>query len=136
MNRRQSTATALCYSHILGANGRLQMGFTGLGTRGDRVHEGFLEYGGSRTAAIRGLRDNYLDFASAKSRALQGLPEAPRKQRCRSRRQPRPLARPPVHWNRLHGIDGVLPAYDVSGEAVGKFPDNSLRPGEAFYSIL
>ena len=128
MNRRNSTATALSYAHILGANGRLQMGFTDLGTRGDRVHEGFLEYGGSRTVAIRDLRDDYLDFASAKFRPLQRLPEAPRKQRCRSRRQPRPLARPHVHWNRLHGIDGVLPAHDLSGEAAGKFSDNDLRP--------
>ena len=97
MNRRQFTATALSYSRILGANGRLQMSFIGLGNRGDQVHESFLEYGGSRTVAIRGLRDDYLDFASAKFRPLQRLPEAPRKQRCRSRRQPRPLARPHVH---------------------------------------
>lgn len=72
MNRRQFTkaaaGTALSYSRILGANGRVQMGFIGLGNRGDQVHEGFLEYGDSRTVAICDLREDYLEFASTKSR--------------------------------------------------------------------
>lgn len=72
MNRRQFTkaaaGTALSYSRILGANGRVQMGFIGLGNRGDQVHEGFLEYGDARTVAICDLREDYLDFAATKSR--------------------------------------------------------------------
>ena len=74
MNRRDfsktaAAATALSYSRILGANDRVQMGFIGLGNRGDQVHEGFLEYGDSRTVAICDLREDYLDFAGTKSRS-------------------------------------------------------------------
>jgi predicted dehydrogenase len=73
MNRRTfartAAAGALSYSRILGANERVQMGFIGLGNRGDQVHEGFLEYGDSRTVAICDLREDYLDFASTKSRS-------------------------------------------------------------------
>jgi hypothetical protein len=73
MNRRQfgkaAALTALSYSRVLGANDRVQMGFIGLGNRGDQVHEGFLEYGDSRTVAICDLRDDYLDFAATKSRS-------------------------------------------------------------------
>ena len=72
MTRRQiakaAAATALSYSRILGANGRIQMGFIGLGNRGDQVHDGFLEYADSQTVAICDLRDDYLNFAAAKSR--------------------------------------------------------------------
>jgi predicted dehydrogenase len=73
MNRRAfartAAAGALSYSRILGANDRVQMGFIGLGNRGDQVHEGFLEYGDARTVAICDLREDYLDFASTKSRS-------------------------------------------------------------------
>jgi predicted dehydrogenase len=61
-------ATALSYSRIMGANERLQVGFIGLGNRGDQVHDGFLEYGDAQTVAICDLRDDYLDFAAKKSR--------------------------------------------------------------------
>jgi predicted dehydrogenase len=73
MDRRQfaktaAAATALSYSRILGANERVQMGFIGLGNRGDQVHDGFLEYGDSQTVAICDLREDYLNFAAGKSR--------------------------------------------------------------------
>jgi hypothetical protein len=71
MNRRQFAMTALSYSRVMGANDRVQMGFIGLGNRGDQVHEGFLEYGDQRTVAICDLREDYLDFE-----AVCRLPEA------------------------------------------------------------
>jgi predicted dehydrogenase len=61
--------TALSYDRILGANDRLRMGYIGLGNRGDQVHEAFLEYPDQQTVAICDLRDDYLEFASQKSRA-------------------------------------------------------------------
>jgi predicted dehydrogenase len=67
--RTATAATALSYSRIWGANERVQMGFIGLGNRGDQVHDGFLEYGDSRTVAVCDLRDDYMDFAVKKSRA-------------------------------------------------------------------
>jgi predicted dehydrogenase len=71
-NRRDFTrkavwVTALSYSRILGANERIQMGYIGLGNRGDQVHDAFLKHGDSQTAAVCDLRDDYLEFAIRKS---------------------------------------------------------------------
>jgi len=64
-----TAATALSYSHILGANDKVRMGYIGLGNRGDQVHDAFLEHGDQVTAAICDLREDYMDFAAKKSRA-------------------------------------------------------------------
>jgi predicted dehydrogenase len=63
------SATAASYSRILGANDRLQMGYIGLGNRGDQVHDAFLEHGDQVTVAVCDLRDDYMDFAIKKSRS-------------------------------------------------------------------
>ncbi len=72
MHRRHfSTATALTalsYSRVLGANDRAQLGYIGLGNRGDQVHDGFLEWGDARTAAICDLKSSYLDLAEKKAK--------------------------------------------------------------------
>ncbi len=65
---RSAAISALSYSQILGANDRVQLGYVGLGNRGDQVHEGFLEYGDARTAAICDLKTPYLDLAEKKAR--------------------------------------------------------------------
>lgn len=56
MTRRQAgyvgAMTALSYSKVVGANDKLQMGYIGLGNRGDQVHDGFLEYGDQETVAV------------------------------------------------------------------------------------
>jgi predicted dehydrogenase len=61
--------TAASYSRILGANGRVGVGYIGLGNRGDQVHDAFLEHGGQQTVAVCDLREDYLDLAVKKSRA-------------------------------------------------------------------
>src|SRR5215467_8224386 len=66
--RGAALATALSYSRILGANDRVGMGFIGLGNRGAQVHDAFLEHGDAQTVAVCDLRDDYLDFATKKSR--------------------------------------------------------------------
>jgi len=69
--RHFSTATALTalsYSRVLGANDRAQLGYIGLGNRGDQVHDGFLEWGDARTAAICDLKSSYLDLAEKKAK--------------------------------------------------------------------
>ncbi len=68
MTRRDFAASALSYSQILGANDRVRLGYIGLGNRGDQVHDGFLEYGDARTAAICDLKPTYLDLAEKKAR--------------------------------------------------------------------
>ncbi len=67
--RAAGMATALSYSKILGANDRVRMGYIGVGNRGDQVHDAFLEHGDNETVALCDLRDDYMDFATKKSRA-------------------------------------------------------------------
>jgi len=45
ITRRAAVATALSYSRVIGANDRVQVGYIGLGNRGDQVHDAFLEWG-------------------------------------------------------------------------------------------
>jgi len=116
MTRRQlaktSAATALSYSRILGANGRLQMGFIGLGNRGDQVHEGFLEYGDSQTVAICDLRDDYLDFAATKSRSHPARYKDYRKLLENKDVEAVAIASPD-HWHALMFIDACHAGKDV-----------------------
>lgn len=61
--------TALAYSRILGANDRVNMAMIGVGNRGDKVHEAFLEFADNQTTAVCDLRDDYMDLAVQKSRS-------------------------------------------------------------------
>ena len=115
MTRRQiakAAATALSYSRILGANGRIQMGFIGLGNRGDQVHDGFLEYADSQTVAICDLRDDYLNFAAAKSR---GTPARYKdyKKLLENKDVEAVAIASPDHWHALMFIDACRAGKDV-----------------------
>ena len=80
-------ATAISYQRILGANNRVQMGFIGVGNRGDQVHDGFLEHGDSVTTAVCDLREDYMDFAVKKSRATPANRGCGRPPGCRRPRR-------------------------------------------------
>jgi len=116
MNRRQfARATAigaLSYSRILGANDRIQMGFIGLGNRGDQVHEGFLEYGDSRTVAICDLREDYLDFAATKSRSTPARYTDYRKL-LENKDVDAVAIASPDHWHALMFVDACRAGKDV-----------------------
>ena len=60
--------SALSYSQVMDANERTMVGYIGLGNRGGQVHDGFLEYGDARTAAICDLKTSYLDLAEKKAK--------------------------------------------------------------------
>lgn len=64
-----SSASALSYSRILGANDRVRMGYIGVGNRGDQVHDAFLEWADQETVAVCDLRDDYMNLAVRKSPA-------------------------------------------------------------------
>ncbi|MBI2688946.1 MAG: Gfo/Idh/MocA family oxidoreductase [Acidobacteria bacterium] len=116
MNRRQfgkaAAFTALSYSRVLGANDRVQMGFIGLGNRGDQVHEGFLEYADSRTVAICDLREDYLDFASAKSRSNPKR-YADYRKLLEDKDVEAVAIASPDHWHALMFVDACRAAKDV-----------------------
>lgn len=54
--------TALSYSRVLGANNRVNLGFIGLGNRGDQVLDAFLEHADSGIDALCDLRRDYMDY--------------------------------------------------------------------------
>lgn len=115
MNRRNFTAaaaTALSYSRILGANDRLQIGYIGLGNRGDQVHDGFLEHGDQVTVAVCDLRDDYLDFAIKKSRATPKKYKDYRKLLEDKEVQAVAIATPD-HWHALQFVEACRAGKDV-----------------------
>jgi len=58
--------TALSAGRVLGANGRVRLGFIGLGNRGDQVLDGFLPHKDAEVVALCDLYQPYLDFAAKK----------------------------------------------------------------------
>lgn len=112
MTRRSFTATAAGYSRILGANGRVGLGLIGIGGRGDRVHEAFLEFGDCVTTAVCDLREDYMDLAVRKSRA------EPRKYKDYRRLLEDPavdavMIATPDHWHAIQFIDACHAGKDV-----------------------
>src|SRR5579872_362416 len=106
------SATAVSYSRILGANDRVRMGYIGLGNRGDQVHDAFLEHGDQVTAAVCDLRDDYMEFATKKSRAT------PRKykeykQLLADKGVDAVAIATPDHWHALMFIDACNAGKDV-----------------------
>jgi len=104
--------TAVSYRRVLGANGRLQLGYIGVGNRGDQVHDAFLEHGDQVTAAVCDLRDDYADFAARKSRAT------PRKYKdyrrlLEDQDVEAVVIASPDHWHALMFIDACHAGKDV-----------------------
>ena len=58
--------TALSAGRVLGANGRVRLGFIGLGNRGDQVLDAFLHHKDAEIVALCDLYQPYLDFAAKK----------------------------------------------------------------------
>ena len=105
-------ATALSYSRIFGANERIQMGYVGLGNRGDQVHDGFLEHGDAQTVAACDLREDYLDFAAKKSR---GTPKRYKDYRklLEDKDVDAVMIATPDHWHALMFVDACHAGKDV-----------------------
>src|SRR5690349_9835066 len=110
--RGAGLATALSYSRIWGANDRVGMGYIGLGNRGDQVHDAFLEHGDAQTVAVCDLRDDYLDFASKKSR---GTPQRYKeyKKLLEDKQVDAVVIATPDHWHALMFIDACNAGKDV-----------------------
>src|SRR5258708_34859020 len=67
--------SALSYGRILGSNDRIQVGFIGLGNRGDQVLDAFLVHKDAEIVALCDLYQPYLDFAAKK---VGGTPKTTR----------------------------------------------------------
>ncbi len=109
---RGAGVTALSYSRILGANDRVRMGFIGVGNRGDKVHEAFLEWGDSQTVALCDLRSDYMDIAAKKSR---GTPRQYKDYRrlLDDKDVDAVMIATPDHWHALMFIDACNAGKDV-----------------------
>jgi predicted dehydrogenase len=60
-------ATAFSRGRVLGANGRVRLGFVGVGNRGDQVLDAFLPHQDAEVVAICDIYEPYVDFAARKS---------------------------------------------------------------------
>ncbi len=103
---------ALSYSRILGANDRVRMGFIGVGNRGDKVHEAFLEWGDTQTVAVCDLREDYVDIAVKKSRATPKRYKDYRKV-LEDKDVDAVVIATPDHWHALMCIDACNAGKDV-----------------------
>ena len=104
--------TALSYSRVMGANGRLQLGYIGVGNRGDQVHDAFLEHGDQTTVAVCDLKDDYMDFAVEKSRATPAKYRDYRKLLDDKNVEAVAIATPD-HWHALMFVDACKAGKDV-----------------------
>lgn len=104
--------TALSYSRVMGANGRLQMGYIGVGNRGDQVHDAFLEHGDQTTVALCDLKEDYMDFAAKKSRATPVKYTDYRKLLDDKNVEAVAIATPD-HWHALMFVDACKAGKDV-----------------------
>jgi predicted dehydrogenase len=105
-------ATALSYSHIVGANDRVRMGYIGVGNRGDQVHDAFLEWADQETVAVCDLRDDYMDLAVKKSRATPTKYKDYRKL-LDDKSVDAVVIATPDHWHALMFIDACRAGKDV-----------------------
>ncbi len=107
-----SAVTAASYSRVLGANDRVRMGYIGVGNRGDQVHDGFLEHGDQETVAVCDLKESYMDFAAAKSRATPKKYKDYRKL-LEDRDVDAVVIATPDHWHALQFIEACRAGKDV-----------------------
>ncbi len=110
--RAAGVATALSASRILGANGRVRIGYIGLGNRGDQVHSAFLEHGDQQTAAVCDLREDYMDLAVSKSRATPRRYKDYRKL-LEDKEVDAVAICTPDHWHALQFLDACNAGKDV-----------------------
>jgi predicted dehydrogenase len=107
-----ASSTALSYSHILGANNRVHIGYIGVGNRGDQVHDAFLEWADQETVAVCDLRDDSMELAVKKSHAN------PRKYRdyrklLEDRSVDAVVIATPDHWHALMFVDACHAGKDI-----------------------
>src|SRR6202158_3334949 len=109
---RAGLATALRYSRVSGATDSVEMGFIGLGNRGDQVHDAFLEHGDQQTVAVCDLKDSYMDFAIKKSRATPKK-YTDYKKLLEDKDVDAVVVATPDHWHAIMFVDACHAAKDV-----------------------
>jgi predicted dehydrogenase len=107
-----AAVTALSYQRVLGANDRVQVGFIGVGNRGDQVLTAFLEYGDQQAAAVCDIREDYMDFAVQKAKTNPAKFKDYR--RLLERKDiDAVVVSTPDHWHALQTIDACQAGKDV-----------------------
>ncbi len=112
LGRTALAASTLSYSRILGANERVRMGYIGVGNRGDQVHDAFLEHGDQQTVAVCDLRDDYMELAIQKSRAMPKKYHDYKKL-LEDKDVDAVVIATPDHWHALQFIDACNAGKDV-----------------------
>lgn len=110
--QRAAAFSAFSYSRILGANDRLQMGYIGVGNRGDQVHDAFLEWSDQATVAVCDLKEDYMDLAVKKSRATPKKYHDYKKL-LEDKDVEAVVIATPDHWHALQFIDACHAGKDI-----------------------
>ncbi|SRR5579871_179261 len=103
---------ALSYGRVLGANDRVQVGFIGVGNRGDQVLDAFLTHPDAQVTALCDLYQPYLDFAAGKVKTPTTQFKDYRKMLER-RDLDAIVVATPDHWHALHMIHACEAGKDV-----------------------
>jgi len=105
-------ASAASYQRIPGANDRVQLGFIGVGNRGDQDLTAFLEYADQQVTAVCDIRDDYMERAAEKTRTNPIRVHDYRKLLERKDIDAVVISTPD-HWHALQTIDACNAGKDV-----------------------
>jgi predicted dehydrogenase len=107
-----AAATALSQGRVLGASGRVRVGFIGVGNRGDQVLDAFLEQKDVDVVAICDIHQPYVEFAQKK---CGGSPKGLREYRrlLEMKDVDAVVIGTPDHWHALQAIEACQAGKDV-----------------------
>lgn len=105
-------ATAAGSMRAASANGRVRLGFIGVGNRGDQVLDAFLKQPDAEVVALCDLSDPYMDFAAKK---IGGSPKRFKDYRrlLEMRDLDAVVISTPDHWHALQTVDACRAGKDV-----------------------
>lgn len=126
LNRREfsksmalgALAIAAHPQRILGANDRVNLGFIGVGNRGDQVLDAFLAQKDMQVLAVCDLNQAYMDFAARKAAAASGSEARPKmikdyRRLLEMKELDAIVISTPDHWHALQCIEACLAGKDV-----------------------
>ena len=106
--------TAASYERVLGANNKVNLGFVGLGNRGDQVLDAFLEHGDSEIGALCDLRQDYIDYHHERTAKRGGRTRYKDYRKLLEQKDlDAVVICTPDHWHALQTIEAAMAGLDI-----------------------